>query len=80
MATTTDDQTPENSVSNSGDCSSACAYDSNGDGDCHWCANRGGCAAIGGPFEVKPITPSIEHLQQLGILPKPFDDGFEFVK
>lgn len=57
-----------------------CAYDSDGDGDCHWCANRGGCVSIGGPFEIKPITPSIEHLQQLGILPKPVDDGFEFVK
>lgn len=56
-----------------------CAYDSDGDGDCHLCVNRGGCSAIGGPFEIRPITPSIEHLQQMGILQVPYDDGFNVV-
>ena len=26
-----------------------CAFDTDGDGDCHFCCNRGGCEAIGGP-------------------------------
>jgi len=28
-----------------------CAYDTDGDGNCQHCHNRGGCRAIGGPFE-----------------------------
>lgn len=31
-------------------CSTACVFDSNGDGDCHRCHKRGGCVAFGGPF------------------------------
>ena len=27
-----------------------CVYDTNHDGDCHHCALRGGCQAIGGQF------------------------------
>lgn len=27
-----------------------CLYDTNGDGDCHYCYRRGGCRKIGGPF------------------------------
>lgn len=28
-----------------------CIYDTNGDGDCHRCAAKGGCVAVGGPFD-----------------------------
>jgi hypothetical protein len=30
-----------------------CAYDTDGDGNCHRCVNRGGCKAIGGPFATR---------------------------
>ncbi len=32
----------------------ACIYDTNNDGDCHLCFNKGGCKKNGGPFSQKP--------------------------
>lgn len=37
-----------------------CAFDTNGDGDCHRCVRRGGCEAIGGPFG-KQTAESVEQ-------------------
>lgn len=30
-----------------------CVYDTDGDGNCHLCARKGGCRNFGGPFETK---------------------------
>lgn len=41
-----------------------CVYDTNNDGDCQHCANKGGCENMGGPFAVRskypPGTPDSE--------------------
>lgn len=52
----------------SGDAITVCAYDTDGDGDCQYCFRRGGCHAIGGPFDGKPMTERTENTMRLGPL------------
>lgn len=34
-----------------------CVYDTDGDGDCMYCARRGGCKNMGGPYESRSKYP-----------------------
>lgn len=34
-----------------------CVYDTNNDGDCQYCARRGGCKNMGGPYTFKMKYP-----------------------
>lgn len=43
-----------------------CVYDTDSDGDCQLCWKRGGCVAIGGPFERQSILNDCvgEHVDE----------------
>ena len=59
---------------------SPCVYDTDGDGDCQHCFNRGGCKNLGGPFKLKGEGTPVSNKKHRDFSEMSEADQLEMVK